>query len=293
MSKEVKIKDVSEEQIDEKKIKRKKIRLIVLILLVSLVGLLFFSTYVRWKADIEDKNKLIYYKQDGIKIDSLVDFYGSDVDIDIDDNEAILMYCNKDYGKNCMTADYNNLMENIYRDPVIIINVVIIIDLILFYMLIKDKFMKDYKKVIMGLVILLYGLSLTFVQVYKIADYYIFANNNFKTTATIYKKVLTSNEKSFFPIVKYEIDGKEYINYLDTKIKGNIEDKVGEEIEIHYYKKDKNEIVNKKNVLWRIAPALLGTVICLESIWFFPKMRKIEEDKKDNKKEEAKEKGKS
>lgn len=282
MKKQVNVKDVEiDEKEQNKQDKKRKILLISLLVLVSLIGIFFLSTYLRWNADIEDKYRIIYYKQDGLKIDSLTDFYGGDVSLDIDDNEAIIMYCTKDYGKNCVTLDYLNPLENIFRDPVIIINVVIIIDLILVYNLIKDKYIKDIKKLIMGLVILVYGLGLTFMQIYKIAEYYIFVNNQFETTATIYKKVITENDKKFNPIVKYEIDGKEYMEYLDTDIKGSIDDKIDEEINIHYYKKDKNSIVGKRNVLWRIAPAILGIIIVIESISFMPKMRKIVEEKKE------------
>lgn len=287
MKKQVSIKDVDVTDVteQEKKDKKRKIKIISLIILVSLFGLLFLSTYLRWNADIADKHKIIYYKQDGLKINSLVDFYGGDVNLEISDDDAIVMYCSKDYGQNCITADYLSPMENIFRNPVIIINIVIIIDLILFYNLIKGKYMKDIYKVIMGLVILIYGLGLSFMQLYKVAEYYIFANNQFSVNAVIFKGVITDNDKKFNPIVKYEIDGKEYIEYLDTEVKGKVSDKIGEEINIHYYKKDKSNIVGKRNVLWRIAPFILGIIIIVEATYFFPKYRKIVEDKKEQKEE--------
>lgn len=270
-------------RLEEEQNKKRKIKLIAAMIAVSLVGIMFLATYLRWNSDIADKHRIIYYGQDNVKIDNLVDFYGLDVNKDIDENSAIVMYCDREYGKNCTTFDNLNFMENVYRNPIIIINIVIIIDLILFYYLIKDKFMKDYKKVIIGLVILIYGLGLSFMQVYKVAEYYIFVNNKFETNATIYKKVITGNKNKYHTIVKYEIDGKEYMEYLDTDIKGNIEDKIGEEINIHYYKKNKTDIVGKRNVLWRIAPFILGTLIIIESVWFFPKKRKIVSDSNEEK----------
>lgn len=276
---------------EEKKEKIRKIKLISLFILVSIIGSLFLATYLRWNADIEDKHRIIYYGQDDYNIKSLKDYYGADVSTDIGENEAIIMYCTKEYGQDCITADYNDWFENFLRDPVIIVHIAIILDLLIFYQLIKGKYMKDIKKLVMGIVIILYGCTLSFLQIYTIADYYIFANNKYKTTATIYKKVITDNKKSFHPIVKYEIYDEEYISYLDTAIKGDIEDKVGEEIDIHYYRKDKNNIVNKRFVLWRIIPFALGIVIIVEGTWYLPKYRiigKEDENKKKDKKEKKK-----
>ena len=139
--KKVNIKDVEITDVDEpKKIELKKIILIILIGIVSLVGFFFWSTKVRWDAEISEKeNKILYYGQEEVKVDKLDGFYGEKIKLNIKDTEAILMYCTSEYGGECVTGDFNNGFENILRNPTIIINIVILIDLVLLLLLLKDK----------------------------------------------------------------------------------------------------------------------------------------------------------
>lgn len=274
------MKENIEEQ-EKKKLSILNILLIFLMVVVTLVGVFFLSTYIRWEHDIENKNEILYYKQNDIKIDSLKDFYDNDISLDIEDTEALRMYCSNTYGGDCITGDFSNTLENLFRDPYIVVNIVVIIDLLLFYILIRNNNIKlVYVYAIAG-IILVYGFFGIGRQIYKYADYYKLVNDTeYIVDGQIYKGIMTENTKEFKPVVLYNTDKGEFVKYLDYDIEGTINDKVNEKITL-YYDKKYNEIVTPKRTLnGYVKYIILGIFTIIESILYFVKAKKLK--KKEN-----------
>lgn len=251
--------------------------LVILLIVVSLVGIFFASTYIRWNAEISELNEIIYYGQDDIKITELKDFYGNEMSTEINDYQALRLYCTSEYGNECLTGDYVDTLENLFRSPRVVINIVILIDLIIVYILIKDKKLKKVFIYAVSLLILLYGIYSLGFQIYKISDYIGSVNDSQNVTqAKIIRGVVTSNEDKFKPIIEYTTEKGTNIIYLDYNIKGNIEDKIDDTITVYYKKKDVLDVEVKRSFWGYILPTILSIVTIIMSVIYF----KLKDEKK-------------
>lgn len=251
--------------------------LTILLIVVSLVGIFFASTYIRWNAEISELNEIIYYGQDDIKITELKDFYGNEMSTEINDYQALRLYCTSEYGNECLTGDYVDTLENLFRSPRVVINIVILIDLIIVYILIKDKKLKKVSIYVVSLLILLYGIYSLGFQIYKLSDYIGSVNDSQNVTqAKIIKGVVTSNEDRFKPIIEYTTEKGTNIIYLDYIVKGNIEDKIDDTITVYYKKKDVLDVEVKRSFWGYILPTILSIVTIIMSVIYF----KLKDEKK-------------
>ena len=251
--------------------------LVILLIVVSLVGIFFASTYIRWNAEISELNEIIYYGQDDIKITELKDFYGNEMSTEINDYQALRLYCTSEYGNECLIGDYVDTLENLFRSPRVVINIVILIDLIIVYILIKDKKLKKVFIYAVSLLILLYGIYSLGFQIYKLSDYIGSVNDSQNVTqAKIIKGVVTSNEDRFKPIIEYTTEKGTNIIYLDYIVKGNIEDKIDDTITVYYKKKDVLDVEVKRSFWGYILPTILSIVTIIMSVIYF----KLKDEKK-------------
>ncbi len=251
--------------------------LTILLIVGSLVGIFFASTYIRWNAEISELNEIIYYGQDDIKITELKDFYGNEMSTEINDYQALRLYCTSEYGNECLTGDYVDTLENLFRSPRVVINIVILIDLIIVYILIKDKKLKKVFIYAVSLLILLYGIYSLSFQIYKLSDYIGSVNDSQNVTqAKIIKGVVTSNEDRFKPIIEYTTEKGTNIIYLDYIVKGNIEDKIDDTITVYYKKKDVLDVEVKRSFWGYILPTILSIVTIIMSVIYF----KLKDEKK-------------
>ncbi|HIS18619.1 MAG TPA: hypothetical protein IAC02_08450 [Candidatus Coprovivens excrementavium] len=251
--------------------------LVILLIVVSLVGIFFASTYIRWNAEISELNEIIYYGQDDIKITELKDFYGNEMSTEINDYQALRLYCTSEYGNECLIGDYVDTLENLFRSPRVVINIVILIDLIIVYILIKDKKLKKVFIYAVSLLILLYGIYSLGFQIYKLSDYIGSVNDSQNVTqAKIIRGVVTSNEDRFKPIIEYTTEKGTNIIYLDYIVKGNIEDKIDDTITVYYKKKDVLDVEVKRSFWGYILPTILSIVTIIMSVIYF----KLKDEKK-------------
>lgn len=251
--------------------------LTILLIVVSLVGIFFASTYIRWNAEISELNEIIYYGQDDIKITELKDFYGNEMSTEINDYQALRLYCTSEYGNECLTGDYVDTLENLFRSPRVVINIVILIDLIIVYILIKDKKLKKVFIYAVSLLILLYGIYSLGFQIYKLSDYIGSVNDSRNVTqAKIIRGVVTSNEDSFKPIIEYTTEKGTNIIYLDYIVKGNIKDKIDDTITVYYKRKDVLDVEVKRSFWGYILPTILSIVTIIMSVIYF----KLKDEKK-------------
>lgn len=260
------------EQKEKKKVSILNILLIFIMVVVTLIGVFFLSTYIRWKSEINNKTEILYYKQDNIKIDNLKDFYGSEISYDIEDTEAILMYCSHSYGGECVTGDFSNTLENLFRNPYIVINIVILVDLLLLYIIMRNNNVGLIKLYIIGALLLLYGVYGIGRQVYKYADYYKLVNDSeYVVDGLIYKGVMTENTSKFKPVVSYETEKGEFIKYLDYNV---VDSKVGDKITLYYDKKDNEIVTPRRTIKEHIIYIVVAVLTVLESILYFVKAKK-------------------
>lgn len=261
--------------VDNKKKFNKNILLIILLVIVSLIGIFFASTYIRWNAEISELVEVYYYGQEDIKIVSLKDFYGDDLDIKVNDNEALKLYCTSKYGDVCLTGNYTNNLENLFRNPYIIINIVILIDIIIIYFIIRNMEIGNIKVYIISSIILLFGLYSFGFQIYRVADYVLNVNDSDNAIeAEIVKGVIPNNGDKFKPIVSYTTENGDYNVYLDYEIDGLIKDKVGDKITIYYSNENESIIEVKRSFVRFIIPFIVSIGILVMSIFYFKLKRK-------------------
>lgn len=262
--------DVTEVEEDTKKFDVKKLILLILIVITTLVGIFFWSTKVRWDAEIEEYHEILYYGQEEVQINELTDFYGEELSTEIKDTEALLMYCSSEYGKNCVTGDFNNSFENLLREPSIAINIVVLIDIVLLIILFKDKYMGNAIKtyIIFGIVLVL-GLVNIGKVVYNFADYYAFVNDSKNVIdGEIIGQLVTENTSEYYPVVKYITEQGEFINYVSVSINGQVEEDLPDKNKITiYYDKNDNEVITIKQSLSKyILPVIVGVLYIVVAI---------------------------
>lgn len=262
--------DILLEEESIKKFDLKKFLLIFSLIIVTLVGIFFLSTYIRWKAEIKEKNEILYYKQDEIKINSLKNFYDEDINIDLSDNQAILMYCSSNYGGDCVTGDFVNDFENLLRSPWIIINIVILIDLLILYFILRKLEIKKIYVNVVSIFIILYGVLGIGNVIYNFFDYYHLVNDtDYITDGVIVKGILTTSDKKFKPIVQYKTEKGTYFKYLNYEIKGTIDENINEKITLYYDYKNNEIVTPKRDLKNYILPLLVNFLILLEGLFYF------------------------
>lgn len=259
MDKDKKTEIETTEEVEKKKIDWKKVILWFIFAVVSLVGVFFLSTYIRWNAEIGDKYEVLYTGQEEVQIKELKDFLGFDIESDISDKQAIKAYCTSKFGSTCITADYTSKVENALRSPRYVVSIVILIDLILLYILLGDRLRKKFRTYIYAGVILLFGVYTIGYEIFQVADYYFFVNNNKNVVdAKIIYELVPNNGKEFRPVIRYEIDEKEYVTDIDV-----LKKEVGKEITVYYKNKKYDQIEVKRSMLGHIVPAIVGILIVI------------------------------
>ena len=246
------------EEVEKKKINWKIVGLWVVFTIVSLVGIFFLSTYIRWNAEIANKYEIIYTGQEEVQIKELKDFLGFDVDTKIESDQAIKAYCSSKFGDNCVTADYTSGVENALRSPGTVVSVVVLIDLIILYVILKDRLKKQIRTYIYACLIILFGFYIIGSEVFKVADYYFFVNNNKNVVeGKVIKELIPHKGKEFRPVISYEIDDKEYITDLDIK-----KTEVGKKINVYYKNKNYEVIEVKRDMIkHHIIPSIVGILV--------------------------------
>lgn len=266
------------EETNKKKIDIKKILCIIVMILISVVCIVFLSTYIRWQSFIEDKEEVLVYKEeenyiyeidDKIKyVTEIKDFYDNKIeDFVINENEVAIMYCGKKDRDNCNYVNYSDMDFKIITNPSVIIFTALIVDLLgTLYLLRKnEKISKIYIRIAGG-VILLLGLIIIGKEIYKVADYYLLANDseylvNSKIVAVIKDDY---DEKKIKPVSTYIIGEKEYVYYSNDLIDA----KVGDELTLYYDKNDYKIATMKTNPFNAIDFILGSGFVIVGSIYF-------------------------
>ena len=221
--------------------------------------------------DKEDFNELIS------KGNKLVDFYGIEVPVELKENETILMYCTSEYGKDCIMPNYSSVLENNFREPLLVISIIVFIDLILLYLLLKDTLNGKKRTYIYGAIILLYGLFILGRAVYKVADYYKEIKFNKTVEGEVVGYLRSDYKDKFIPVVEYIVEdnrikeveeGEEEPTpptvaiLTDYTIKGDFKkDKI-----TLYYEGNYELITPKKSMTKYILPAITGLAITVMGI---------------------------
>ncbi len=286
--KKVNIKDVDVTEVEEgtKKFSVKKLVLLILVVITTLVGIFFWSTETRWNAEIVDYNEILYYGQEEIKIDELIGFYGNEVDTNISDTDAILMYCSSQYGGTCVTGDFNNTFENLLRDSSIVINIVILIDLILLLIMFSDKVFSKVKTYVIFGIVLVYGLVNVGFVVYDFADYYSFVNDSKDVvTGYVVRKIVTENKNEYYPVVEYVTEQGEFTNYILSSYSGEVssEHTDNNKITIYYDKVDNSVCTIKQDLKKYLLPLIVGLCYVILSIVFVVRSNKMVKNMDDTK----------
>jgi len=266
------------EELEKSRVSWGKVFLVTLFVLFTLIAIFFGATYIRWKAEISGKYQIVYTGQEEIKIDKLVDFYGNDLATELKENEALYVYCTSEYGKECIMPDFNNPLENNFREPLNVIFTLVLIDLLLLYILIKDGIRGKKRVYVYGSIIILYGLVILGSVVYKALDYYMLVKDGNKITANQEYYLRTDNIKKYIPVISYEL-GEEEKQYIPTDyaVKGTFEVK-----NVDVYHHDKKDIVTiKKDYLMYIWPSVVGVLtFVLGIVYMLINKKKKEEEKK-------------
>ena len=253
------------EEVEKSKVSFFKIFLGTLFVIFTLIAVFFMATYIRWKAEINNKTEIVYSGQEEIKIDKLVDFYGIELDPELKENEAISVYCTSEFGKECIMADYNSFLENNFRNPFLVISIVVFIDLILIYVLTKNYLNGKKRSYVYGGLIILWGLVNICVSVYKIADYVKLEKTGEQITGKQINYLRSNNKKSYVPYISYSTENPNNRNeVIDVKyiplnysIDGSFEEK---EITLYQDKKNKSLVTPKRDLKSYIVPVSTGVL---------------------------------
>lgn len=273
--KDVDVIDVTEET---KKIDIKKIILIVLLVIVSLVGVFFWSTKVRWNAELDEmKYEVLYYGQEDIKVEELTGFYGDKIELDLKESDALLLYCSSEYGDKCVTGYFNDGFENLLRNPSPVINIVIIIDLVLLYLLLKDKKINKIYSYIITSVLIIVGLINVGKVVFDVATYYSFVNDSeYVAEAEIVKGLVTTNKEEYYPVVKYSTEQGDFTKEIMVPVKGKVSEDLADKkkLTVYYDKVDNEVVTTKQSLLKYILPIIIGIIYIIEGILYFVFVKK-------------------
>ncbi len=266
------------EELEKSKVSWGKVFLITLFVLFTLIAIFFAATFIRWKAEINGKFEILYTGQEEVKIDKLVDFYGNDLATELKENEAIYVYCNSEFGKECIMPDYNNVLENNFRKPLNVIATLVFIDFVLLYILLKESLKGKKRVYVYGSLVIL--LSLVFISsvVYKALDYYKLVKDGDKITANEVYYLRTDSSDKHIPVIPYKVEeeDRQYIP-TDYSVDGRFENK-----EYTLYRDEKKDVVTiKKDYLMYIWSLVVGCLTFILGIvyMFINKKSKKEENK--------------
>ena len=279
------------EEVEKSKVSFSKVFLTTLFVIFTLIAVFFMATYIRWKAEINNKVEIVYTGQEEVKIDKLVDFYGIELSTDLKESEAIDVFCTSEYGKECIMADYNSLLENNFRNPLLVISIIVFIDLILLYILIKDSLNGKKRSYVYGGLIILWGLVSICISVYKIADYVKLEKTGEQITGTQINYLRSNNKKSYVPYISYSTENpKNRSEIIDVKffpvnysINGFFEEK---EITLYQDKQNKELVTPKRDLKRYILPITIGVLTVIMGFIYltinsrFKKKEKKEQDDK-------------
>ena len=286
------------EEVEKSKVSFSKILLGTLFVLFTLIAVFFLATYIRWKAEISNKTEIVYTGQEeAIKIDKLVDFYGIELDPELKENEAISVYCTSEYGKECIMADYNNVLENNFRNPLLVISIIVLIDLVIVYVLVKGYIGGKKRTYVYGGLIILWGLISICVSVYKIADYVKLEKTGNEITGQLINYLRSNNKKSYVPYISYSTENPQNrAEIIDVKffplnyaIDGSFEEK---EITLYQDKKNKTLVTPKRDMKRYILPISVGVLTVVMGFVYLtinPRFKK-KEAKEAEKEKESKDK---
>ena len=168
-------------------------------------------------------------------------------------------------------------MEDLLRNPGIVISIVILIDLLLVYLLLRGKEFGKIKKVVIFSLMIIYGIINLGSQVYSFVDYYFFVNDSeYVANAKIVKGIVTANDNEYYPVLEYGVDKENYTNYLFVPVSGNVNEDIknNKKITIYYDKKDKDVITSKKSLSPYIIPCLIGVAYIVLGIIGFIRLKK-------------------
>lgn len=276
---------------------KKNIILIVVACLTSLLVLFLVSTYLRWNRDIEDtlkviasvdeEGKITYFnkiKKEYFEVTDVKDFYGSQYELSLDDDEYAVLYCGsrRTNSGSCYYIDPSNKMENFLRNPlgVIVILVAIILVLIFVILASREKKNKLLNTILSSIIILASGIILG-MQVFNVLNYYYRISSNSVVSSTIIGEIKDSRSNDrYLPVLSYNIYDEEYTYASDVKI-----DSSDNEISLYYNKKDYEDVIVKHNP-FDFVTIISGICLFIVGI-LYTKLSKIEvkEEKDDNKNE--------
>ena len=266
------------EEVEKNKISIGKIFLCTIFVLLTLIAIFFGATYIRWQAEIGGKHPITYTGQENIKVDKLIDFYGSPIATELKEDEAIYMYCTSEYGKECITSDMGNVLENNFRVPTNVIITILFIDLILLYILNKEGLKGKKRVYVYGSLIILLSLIGIGSQVYKAADYYKLVKDGVQINGEQLHYLRSDNDKKYTPVITYKVDEeqKEYIPN-DYLLKGSFEKK-----EVQLYRDEKKDVVTiKKDYKQYIYPTVIYVLsFVVGVVYLFINKKSKKEDKK-------------
>lgn len=258
--------EVVVEEENKNKISFIKVFLYTLFIMFTLVGVFFMATYIRWNAEISGKHEIIYYGQEEVKVDKLYDFYGVEVSPELKEDEAIHIYCTSEYGKECIISDDLNVLENNFKSPLLVISMISFIDLIIVYILVKERLNGKKRSYVYGALIILWGLFNICVSVYQIADYYNLYKKGEVITGSKIAYVRTDSKKRYIPLVSYVVKNTQTEEEKEMKVlleNYSIKGTFNKE-DITLYKsrvKNSNIVTPKRDMKRFITPITTGLLI--------------------------------
>lgn len=227
------------EDSEEKKVDVLKIIFTILFVIVSVVFLVFLSTKLRWDYELENHENLIMDNGDGTyKVSSVEGFYGDEVDPLKKGDTYRLLQCSDSYGGSCILIDPSDKMEVLLRNPSNFLIALVLFDVILLFLILKDK---KYNKVFFFIACLfLFGFGVFNLGkgVFLTSNYYGNIKDKYKISVPIVGKLDTYKEN--IRVVKYDLNGKERISYV-SKLYDKLD--LGSKMDVYYNPKNYDEVI--------------------------------------------------
>lgn len=235
---------------EKNKVSILNILLIFIISICCFIMIIFLSTYFRWLDENKNlvhylgfmqENNIVYeYKNNIIPTSSIKDFYGESINLVLNENEYIDLYCNKD--RECIYISN----DNIYVKPYIVLYILSIIVVICLFFLYKSNY-RIVRNIITGIVIISLGIICLFLEVYRIVDYYVIVNNTKYLVNGEVVGYIKKDDNNKYEVISYEIDYKNGLYYNNkVVVKDN---KIGDKVTLYYDKNDNNKMYSKCNFI--------------------------------------------
>lgn len=262
---------------EKKKVNILNILLIVLMAICGFIMIIFLSTYFRWIDEsknlvhyigFKQDNEIVYeYKNNIISTGSIKDFYGESINLELNDNEYIDLYCNKD--RECIYISN----DNIYVKPYVILYVLSIIMIICLFFLYKSNY-KMVRNVITSVIFIIIGTMCLFLEIYRIVDYYVIVNNTKYLVNGEVVGYVKKDDNNIYEVINYELDDKKGLYYNNkVSVKDN---KIGDKVTLYYDKNDINKMYSKCNPI-NFINLIYGIILVVIGVCFI----KILKDKKE------------